>query len=264
MPDPKSPAGASAPDKEPRPAGGEIAFAEGDFHALSEPLDRDPQYDAARLAARRKLLALGKRAVGELAEPVGTKLDVRSSIHHPRPFNGMRVRRLWTYLMRPKAEKTRLRKTLGADLAKDLDAAYRNAYLCLAIEHDKLEVSFRIHKDAWFDGQNLVRRIKAEGRDGFLAVLRELEGFTLRMDDWKGEWPLGPTLEPQRLDSYLGYYVPGDHALTIDRRYPAPPGARDHAFAPDVPDLLLADLARLAELYRYAVWSKESDFLFSS
>ena len=263
MPDPR-PRGASAPEKEPRPAAGEVAFVEGDFHALSEPLDRDAQYDAARLATRRKLLALGKRAAGELAEPLGTKLDVRSSIHHPRPFNGMRVRRLWTYLMRPKAEKSRLRKTLGADLAKDLDAAYRNAYLCLAIEADRLEVSFRIHRDAWYDGQNLIRRVKAEGLGSWLEVLRELEGFTLRMDDWKGEWPLGPGLDSQRLEDYLGYYVPGDHALTVDRRFPAPPGARDHAFEPHVPDAMLSELERLSELYRYAVWSKESDFLFST
>jgi hypothetical protein len=250
------------PEPEPRPASGAIAFAEGDFHALSEPLDRDPQFDGARLETRRKLLALGKRAAKELAEPHGRTLDQRTSIHHPRPFNGMRVRRLWAYLMRPKKEKTLLRRTLGAELAKDLDAAYRNAYLCLAVEAEALEVSFRIHRDAWYDGQNLVRRVGAEGLDGWLALLRQLEGFTLRMDDWKGEWPLGPDLDSQRLNEYLGYYVPGDHALTIDRRFPAPRGARDHAFGPEVPDLLLAELARLAPLYRYAVWSDESPFLF--
>lgn len=252
------------PEPEPRPAAGEIAFTEADFHALSAPLDADPQFDAARLATRRKLLALGKRAAAELAEPLGTVLDQRTSIHHPRPFNGMRVRRLWTYLMRPKREKSRLRKTLGADLAKDLDAAYRNAYLCLAIEAQALDVSFRIHKDAWFDGQNLIRRVKAEGLEGWLGILRGLEGFTLRMDDWKGEWPCGPGLDSQRLQEYLGYYVPGDHALTIDRRWPAPPGARGHAFGAEVPELLLSELARLVPLYRYAVWSEESDFLFAT
>ncbi|MHC4261971.1 MAG: hypothetical protein ACYSWX_05580 [Planctomycetota bacterium] len=255
---------ASTTEPEPRPATGQVAFEEGDFHALSAPLDGDTQFDAARLATRRKLLALGKRAVGELAEPLGTKLDSRTSIHHPRPFNGMRVRRLWTYMMRPKREKTRLRKTLGADLAKDLDAAYRNAYLCLGIESNALEVSFRIHRDAWFDGQNLVRRIKAEGVDSWIEVLRGLDGFTLRMDDWKGEWPLGAGVESQRIQEFLGYYVPGDHALTIDQRFPAPAGQRDHAFASDVPDRMLAELARLVPLYRYTVWSEESDFLFAT
>ncbi|QDU66285.1 hypothetical protein [Engelhardtia mirabilis] len=251
----------TAPDAEPRAQTGEVRFAEGDFHALSDPLDRDRQFDDARLATRRKLLALGKRFVKARAEE-GPKLDCRTSIHHPRAFNGMRVRRLWTYLMRPKAEKTRLRRTIGADLAKDLDAAYRNAYLCLAIESDALEVSFRIHADAWFDGQNLLRRVKAEGLDSWLAQLNRLDGFQLRMHDWKGEWRCGQ-LEPEKLKEYLSYYTPGEHSLAVERRFPAPAGARDHAFSADAPELLLAELERLVPLYRFATWSQESDFLFA-
>ena len=73
------------------------------------------------------------------------------------------MRRIWAYLTRTKAEKTRLRRVLGPDLAKDLDAAYRNAYLCLAIEAEALEVSLRIHPEGWYDGQNLLHRTKAEG-----------------------------------------------------------------------------------------------------
>ena len=67
---------------------------------------------------------------------------------------------MWTYACRGKAEKKRLRGTLGADLAKDLDAAYRNAYFCAAVESDALEVSLRIHADAWYDAQNLAKRLK--------------------------------------------------------------------------------------------------------
>jgi hypothetical protein len=248
-------------DAEPEALRGPIAFSEGDFHALSAPLDRDPQFDDARLATRRKLLALGKAAVARFRGQ-GTALDCRTSIHHPRVFNGMRVRRLWTYLIRPKAEKARLKRTLGAELAKDLDAAYRNGYLCLAIEGEFLEVSFRIHADAWYDGQNLIKRCAREGRAGLLEVLRGLPGFTLRMDDWKGEWPCGPGMPSESLEDYLRYYKPGEHALTCDRRFPAPRGQRAHAFAPEVPESLLAELERLLPLYRYALWSEQSDFLF--
>ena len=57
----------------------------------------------------------------------------------PIQWNGGTVRRLWAYLVRPKADKTKLKRVLGADLAKDLDNAYKNVYLCMAVEHEALE-----------------------------------------------------------------------------------------------------------------------------
>jgi hypothetical protein len=250
----------SIEDREPKPLAGLPSFEEGDFHGLAAGLDRDPQYDDRRLVARRKLATLAKQLTLR-AKSAGLVLDQRTSLHRPTQWNGNRVGRLWAYSMRPKAEKTRLRKTLGADLAKDLDAAYRNAYLCLAIEPDALEVSFRIHADAWFDGQNLVRRVKAEGQAALLAELRKLDGFTLKIADWRGEWPC-EGLEPSRLKEFLGYYVPGEHALAVEQRFPAPAGARGHVFGEEVPEAMLAQAERLFDLYRWAVWSKQSDFLF--
>ena len=248
---------------EPRPAEGEVVFEEGDLYALSEGLDRDPQYNERRLVARRKLAALAKQFVAGPRRPQ-LPLDSRTSLHAPHAFNGKRVSRLWTYICRDKAEKSRLKKVVGADLAKDLDAAFRNAYLCLALEADRVEVSLRIHADAWFDGTNLKRRIDADGPAPLVAILRELDGFTLRMADWKGEWPCG-AMEPQRLKEFLGYWEPGTHALVVEKVWPAPPSqpaARQALFAPEVPGLLLEELERLVPLYRYAAWSKESDHLF--
>ena len=250
----------SAADREPKPLAGLPSFEEGDFHGLAQGLDRDAQYDDRRLVARRKLATLAKE-LGKRAKSADLALDSRTSLHRPTQWNGNRVRRLWSYSMRPKAEKTRLRRTLGADLAKDLDAAYRNAYLCIALEADALEVSFRIHADAWYDGQNLVRRVKAEGQEGLLEELRKLGGFTLKIADWRGEWPCAD-LEGSRLKEFLGYYVPGEHALAVEQRFPAPSGARGHAFEDDVPERILTQAERLFALYRWAVWSKQSDFLF--
>lgn len=255
------PPAAAGTDAEPRPESGEIAFEDADFHCLSDRLSGDAQFNDARLAARRKLLSLGKRLIKNVTDTDGPKLDARSSLHNPTAFNGMRVRRLWTYAVRAKAEKSRLKKTIGADLAKDLDAAYRNAYLCLAIEADALEVSLRIHTDAWYDGQNFLKRLKAEGTDGFFEIANRLDGFVLRLHDWKGEWPLAD-LGQAGLDEYLKYYEPGEHRMVFERRYPAPSGARDAACTPEAAAELLAQAERLVPLYRYVAWSKESDFLF--
>jgi hypothetical protein len=262
------------PEPEPGPLPELAPLEEGDFHGLSPGCGSDPQFNDRRLVTRRKLLSIAKAAAGRTRVSVNggntggkgskaTELDARTSLHHPHRFNGMRVERMWAYLCRGKAEKTRLRKVLGADLAKDLDAAYRNAYLCVALESDALEVSLRIHADAWYDGQNLLNRVRAEGVAGWRGLLDELVGYRLRLADWKGEWKCGE-LTPESLEEFLGYYKPGEQALVIEHRTPCPPGspARAAAFADGVPEHLIEELARLVPLYRFTAWSKESDFLF--
>ena len=249
------------PNSEPRPLTGELQFEEGDFHALEDRLATDPQYNDRRLVARRKLLALAKRAKAEIAEAGGPALDVRSSLHHPHAFNHNKVGRLWSSLFRVKAEKSRLKKTLGADLAKDLDSAHKNAGLLLALAPDALRVAFEIAPDAWYDGQNLKKRVAAEGLEAWLGVLNELDGFRLRMHDWKGEWRCGE-LTLDKLEEYLGYYVPGEHRLAVERLWPAGGAARAAACGEGVVEVLLAELGRLVPLYRFAAWSKDSDYLF--
>ena len=235
-------------------------FAEGDFHALSAACARDPQYDDRRLVLRRKLLAIGKAFI-ERPAVADVGLEARGSLHQPHAFNRMQVSRMWVYACRGKAEKKRLRSTLGADLAKDLDAAYRNAYLCAAVESDAVECSLRIHADAWYDGQNLANRVKAEGLDPWRAVLNQLDGYQLKLADWKGEWPCG-SLTRERLEEFLKYWKPGEHALVVERRWPAPPGARGEVLAPEMPEKLVEEMVRLVPLFRFSVWSAESDFLF--
>lgn len=235
-------------------------FMEGDFHSLSPACARDPQYDDRRLVLRRKLLAIGKGVIARAKEQ-GIALEARGSLHHPHAFNRMKVERMWSYACREKAEKSRVRRTIGAELAKDLDAAYRNAYLCAAIESEALEVSFRVHADAWYDGQNLANRLKAEGTAGWIAILNALEGFRLRLADWKGEWACG-ALTRDRIEEFLKYWKPGEHALSVERRFPARPGARGEGLDPEMPQRMVEQLGGLVPLYRYGAWSQESDFLF--
>ncbi len=255
---------ATQADPEPKPLAGLTPFEDGDFHVLGEALSRDPQYNDRRLAARRKLGTIAEAAVKAIDTATAGEVALlqRTSLHQPHAFNHMRVRRLWAYICRGKKEKTRLKQVIGSDLAKDLDAAYRNAYLCVGIEADFLEVSFKIHKDAWYDGQNLLHRLKADGLEEWIKILNRLPGYRLRMDDWKGEWLCGK-LDTDRIREYLKYYKPGDHSLTVEKRFDASPGARAALLGAELPAEVIGELIRLVPLYRYAVWSKESDHLFS-
>lgn len=245
------------------PAGVRISFEEGDLYALSEGLDRDPQYDDRRLVLKRKLGALARRFIETPRRPK-LPLESRTSLHHPHAFNGMRVRRLWAYVCRDKKEKGRLRKVIGAELARDLDAAFRNAYFCLAVEAEAIEVSLRIHADAWFDGQNLKQRVEREGVEELRSVLNEVTGgYRLCLADWKGEWRCGG-LQREALEEFFRYYEPGTHALSIERRWPGPrsqPAVRGALFGEGVTEELLGEMEKLVPAYRYSAWSKESDFL---
>ncbi|MEM9801813.1 MAG: hypothetical protein AAGA20_15920 [Planctomycetota bacterium] len=237
-------------------------FEAWDFEALRPPRSRSADYNEKRLAARRRLEAIAKRAAKDLAKV--EKLDVRTSIHNPfPPVNGGRVERLWAYLTRPKAAKTKLRRQIGAELAKDLDHAYRNAYLCVALEADALEVSFRIHQDAWYDGRNLTRRLDADGFRPLLEILNRLDGYRLQLADWKGEWNCG-SLEIEALEEFFRFYEPGEHLLAVQRRWPAAEPVRDAVLGADVPEVLVAELQRLVEVFSYGVWSESNDRLFAS
>jgi hypothetical protein len=252
---------AARSEPEPRARAELAPFVEGDFHVLSSALARDPQYNDKRLETRRKLLSLAKVMTARAQAECGLALEPRTSLHSPHAFNQQQVRRLWAYLTRPKKEKSRLRQTLGSDLGKDLDAAYRNAFLCAAIESDAFEVSLRIHADAWFDGQNLVKRIAAGGFDEWKQRLDALGGYRLRLADWKGEWLCG-SLTREQLEEFLRFYEPGEHALAVERRFAAPPGARGECLAADFPGRVVTELIRLVPLYRFSAWSEESDWLF--
>ena len=203
--------------------------------------------------------ARGEDSGGE-GKPRKLVLETRTSLHRPYQFNHGQVRRIWAYVTRDKKAKTGLRKILGRDLGKDLDAAYRNAYLCVAVEHDALEVSLRMHPDAWYDGQNFKNRAQREGLRSLLSLLNTLDGFKLKLADWRGDWTLG-TLSIDRLEEFMKAWIPGEHLLAVERRWPAPEGSRAPATSPEVPGLLVEELLRLVPLYRWAAWSTESDFL---
>ena len=248
----------------PAPRGAQRAalepFEAWDFEALRPPRSRSSEYNEKRLAARRRLETIAKAVTK--ASKDAAKLEVRTSIHNPfPPVNGGSVERLWAYLSRPKAHKTKLKRQLGADLGKDLDQAYRNGYLCVALEADVLEVSFRIHPDAWFDGRNLTRRIEAEGLKPLLSLLNELEGFRLQLSDWKGEWICGQ-LEIEQLEEFFRFYEPGEHLLAVQQRMPVPESMRDTILTPDLPSHLVGELARLTALRHFVCWAPENDLLF--
>ena len=97
--------------------------------------------------------------------------------------------------------------------------------------------------------KNATRRLSKEGVRGWMALLNELDGYQLRLADWKGEWPCGK-LTPEQVEEYLRFYTPGEHALAIERRWPVPtdPGAvaaREATFSEEAKGYFTMKFARI-------------------
>jgi hypothetical protein len=103
--------------------------------------------------------------------------------------------------------------------------------------------------------------MKKEGIDAWRGILNELTGFQLRLADWKGDWTCG-SLGRERIEEFLKYWKPGEHALSVEQRLPAPPRARGAALEASTPGRMVEEMLRFVPLYRYAAWSTESDHLF--
>ncbi len=81
------------------------------------------------------------------------------------------------------------------------------------------------------------------------------------MDDWKGEWRCGQ-LTRSRLEEFLSYYVPGEHRMTVEQRFPAPPSQRGPALSEQAVLHMQSELLRLVPLLKFIAWGPENDHLF--
>ena len=200
----------------------------------------------------------GKYLGKSLARDVA--LVSRASLHHPYRFNRFKVDSQWVYLSRAEKERRALKRILGVDLGKDLDQNYTHVLLVIEIHEHGLEVACRIHKDAWWDGENLKRRAaQVEQRE----ALAETPGRTGRLrdagiHDFKRIHDCA-NITASEIKDMLGYYVPGEHWLHVCQEFPRDCGfVTEPGFAPRVEQ----EIRTLLPLYRFATWSPENNFLF--
>jgi hypothetical protein len=235
----------------------EIRFLPHDFERFRPEVQRNEEYNAERLEVRRKLDAIGKFLVKRLGDDVSLKS--RASLHHPYRFNRFKVDSQWVYLSRSDKERRALKRILGVELGKDLDQNYTHVLLVLEIHQHGLEIALRIHKDAWWDGENFKRRTAvAAERDQLAALLGRLPGYGLRIHDFKRVHPCGKITAGEIAET-LRYYTPGEHWLHIAREIP-----RDDPLVTedDFMERIVSEFQRLIPVYRYLLWTEASNYLF--
>lgn len=234
-------------------------FGARDFAAFEKQKQRDSDFNGERLLVKRKLAALGKEIAPALAA-AGLDLEARTSLSHPYTYNAFRVDSMWVYFGRSEAAKKAIKKKLGAELGKDVDPTYQGAILLVEIDERRVACGFKIHPAAWWDGQNLARRVKSG--DAAAAELTRIlnalpAGYAMTIGDWRRRYEAGK-LYPDDIRNYFQYYRPGEVWLHLLHETP-----REAAIAagPVLARDLGPRLAALAPLYRFTAWTPENDFV---
>jgi hypothetical protein len=220
-----------------------------------------------RLDVKQQLLALA-RALEPTFEKLGLRVQRYASDEYPSLRNGKCVDAQWVFFWRTEEERlvlereVDLEKTLAATLA-DPTPMTRHAFLCLRLDHDGLELSFRLHRDAWVDRLNLANKLEeAEWRSELVALLHQLpQGVDLTLGDEANLDPRGTTAEQLaeivarhgELDPKEGFLRLG---VTLQRDEVNSVGA-------GLPDALEPQLGALAEVYRFVAWSEGNNAIRS-
>ncbi len=237
----------------------EVTFLPSDFDRFRESVQTDPEFNDSRLEVRTKLDLVGKAGAQALsAAPF--LLVSRASLHHPHQFNGFRVASQRTYLSRGVQERKKLQKHLGAEIGKDLDTDYTHSMLVLEIDEKGLTFALRIHKDAWWDGENLKRWMGDEEQRLTIAnTLQPLEGYTLKVHDHRRTRACS-TIDDLELAEIRKSYTPGEHWLHVEKKID-----RDDLFisSSGFEQRAISEWKRMLPAYRCFCWHPENDRLFA-
>ena len=138
------------------------SFQKRDFLAYEKHRQDDPEYNALRLSVRRKLAGIAAAAKKQ-AKDLGTELASQAGLHHPYTFNNYRVSEQRAYLCRNNRERKKLAVFFGDALGKDAETHYIQTILEACLDAEVLQVGLRIHPMAWWDGENLKKKVLVPG-----------------------------------------------------------------------------------------------------
>jgi hypothetical protein len=228
------------------------AFLERDFKAYERHRQDDPEYNALRLAVRRKLKAMVD-ATAKDAKAVGVELSAQAGLHHPYTFNAYRVREQRAYLCRSPKERKKLAAFFGEALGKDAETHYIQTVLEVCLDDQIVECALRIHPQAWWDGENFKKRATQDPTklEELTVLLRALPpGFHLKVHDWKKDNWCAQTKSAE-LKETLSHYTPGNHWLHIQRQLPKEDAL---AMGPDAENWVKSSLLSLLPVYKFTLW----------
>lgn len=235
---------------------GNVVFSAKDFQCFEERYRRSREHNRFRLDVRRKLNSLGASLLADL-QGKGIEVVMRTSLHHPYTYNRFSVDSQWVYYS-PGEDWQTLKEKLGP-VGEDLDFHYMHTLLLVGIQAQGLFISLKIHRNAWWDGQNLKNKCKRrENRAEFLQLLKGLEKFCLRLDAWPNS-PQCPELDSDAISGYFQYYTPGEHWFHLDCDV-----AKDDPLAMSFgfQEFAREKLFSLLPVYSFIRWKPDNNYVF--
>lgn len=235
------------------------------FDAYSPAKWSSNVFTRERLEVKQKMLSLA-RAVEPSFEKVGLTVQRYASDEYPSHRNGKKVEAQWVFFWRTEEERlvlereVDLERTLAATIA-DPTPMTRHAFVCLRLDHEGLELSLRLHRDAWVDRHNLVNKL-AES-----TAQEELTSLVSRLPDHAAiafsslEQGSPKTYDADTFRKLLttsfdsesgeGFLLIGAQ-LNRDRTIELGAG---------LVDFLSPMMLVVSELYRFVAWSASNDFI---
>jgi len=242
--------------------GHSMVFSNEDFDAYRPEKWRSNMWNRARLTVKEKLLHLVPVASAALEEH-GLHLESKASDEHPSLWNKKEVNAQWLFFSRGENERAILQNIIDKDKSlahtlADPTPFFRHIFLCIMLNHDGVEAGLRIHRNAWVDWQNLLRRIeRPEALSDFIALLRSLpERFEVGITG--GDLSQASRITPdmwgaiqKRFDEqeqwfFVGHRLGRSEAVALETR---------------AVEILKEDLLHLAGIYRHISWTKANDFI---
>jgi hypothetical protein len=237
-------------------------FRASEFDAYAPPRASSNAYNRPRLEAREKAMALG-RVMQADATALGLALELRASDEHPSLWNKRSVTAQWVFLWRDAEARRALEalldegRTLQATLS-DPTPFFRHAFLALHIDGEGVEVSLRVHGDAWVDARNLRARCASpEGRAALVEAIRALpEDFVLGVTDG-ARVPVREVTDAT-LDAALAAWSQPTQWWSV--AWPLPRAVvLDQGAALEEP--ILAAFRALVPIYQLVAWSRDNDLI---
>lgn len=234
-------------------------FAAADFDAYAKAKQRDPGANGERLVVKRKLHALGT-ALTKIVLPRGLDVAMRTSLSHPFKHNAFRVSVQSLYWGRGEKAKRALRRLLGQELADDLGPTAHGVVLLVELDQNGLRCGLRLHQRAWWDAQNLKRKVRRSETDlrDFLELLRALpDGYTLSIRGYRRRHDCS-SMGPAQLAGFFQLFEPGTHGLELLREI-----GREKAIAEGdrIQEIVARLLKPTIEPLRAILWSRKNDAL---
>ncbi len=234
------------------------------------------------MEVKQKLLQLARLAGGSLLDIDGAPLTIEASAEHPTLSNHKQVDAQHIFFSRNEAARKELDRIIDRQkplttILDDPTPQRNHVFLAISLSYDTLEVSLKLHPDAWVDRQNLEHKVSDHyAAEKLVDLLNALpSSFSIGISPEKvgiHEANEGARLEIQSLRKLMkqlpppsaesnAMSLPGTSRLfCISHSLPRESVLRfSEGSTEAIVDWLKQSLAQLLPLYQAIAWSRKND-----